>query len=49
MFLAEDIKEDNYRGEVGRLVKAIQQIPTVTKEKRALDAKPKRLANGHEY
>ena len=38
MFLAEDTREDNHRDEVGQIVKAIHQMPTVTNEKRVLIA-----------
>ena len=49
MFLAEDTREDDYRGEVGQIVKAIQQIPTVTNEKRALIAELHNVAANHGY
>ena len=49
MFLAEDTREDDYRGEVGQIVKAIQQIPTVTNEKRALIAELQNVAANHGY
>ena len=49
MFLAEDTREDNHRDEVGQIVKAIQQIPTVTNEKRALIAELQNVAANHGY
>jgi hypothetical protein len=49
MFLAEDTREDNHRDEVGQIVKAIQQIPTVTNEKRALIAELQNVATNHGY
>ena len=49
MFLVEDTKLDDFRDEVGSLVKAINQIPTVTAQKRALVAELKKVASGHGY
>ena len=49
MFLAEDTREDNHRDEVGQIVKAIQQIPTVTNEKRALIAELQNVATNYGY
>lgn len=49
MFSAEDTREDDYRDEVGRLVKAIQQIVSLTNEKRALVDELKNLASSHGY
>jgi len=49
MFLAADTRKDNYRDEIGQIVKAIQQIPTVTNEKRALIAQLQNVAANHGY
>ena len=49
MFLAEDTREDNHRGEIGQLVKAIQQISTVTNEKRALVVELQNIAVNNDY
>ena len=49
MFSAEDTREDDYQDEVGRLVKVIQQIPSLTNEKRALLNELQNLATSHGY
>ncbi|MDA7749479.1 hypothetical protein N8913_04155 [Litoricola sp.] len=49
MFSVEDTIQDDRLDEVGRLVKAIQQIPTMTNEKRVLVAELQNLANSHGY
>ena len=49
MFSVEDTTQDDHLDEVGQLVKAIQKIPTVTKEKKALVAELQNLAANHGY
>ena len=49
MFSVEDTIQDDRLDEVGRLIKAIQQIPTVTNEKRALIAELQNVAANRGY